>query len=338
MKNYIKKRATAITLAACLVMSCVPINAEEFITETDDFVTVEQTPLSAEPTFSDTADTVETADAAEDANLAAADEGLIDVGFEETPDVLAGGDEDVVFSDSAEDVISADGLIEDDFFSDEVEFAEEESLFGEAEFETEPEDALLEEEIETESLEELALEEETEGEEDIFTESTDELGADSTEVTRLTLSDFGVATHTPDEIRNFIRNHPSTFLSTNYYKTAPSLTAPYNPGELSDEVKGLILNRYNIYRYMAGLNYDVTMDAGLQADAQLGALTLSYNGRIAHSVSAIPGMSGTGTISCITGVTGPDAVKNWIDDPGDKNIIAGHRSDLFYPGIIKIGT
>lgn len=114
-------------------------------------------------------------------------------------------------------------------------------------------------------------------------------------------------------------------------KTAPSLTAPYSPGELSDEVKGLILNRYNTYRYIAGLNYDITMDAGLQADAQLGALTLSYNKKITHGVSTIPGMSGTGAISCITSAVGPRAIQSLIDDLGDKNIEAIHRMMILSP-------
>ncbi|MRS12753.1 MAG: CAP domain-containing protein, partial [Actinobacteria bacterium] len=58
------------------------------------------------------------------------------------------------------------------------------------------------------------------------------------------------------------------------YAVVPSVSAPYSPGDAAAGFRGDAVNTVNFARYLAGLPYDVTLNATRNADAQYGAVLL----------------------------------------------------------------
>ena len=85
--------------------------------------------------------------------------------------------------------------------------------------------------------------------------------------------------HTKGEIKAFVDAHPVNFLKAEY-KTQPGGT---NPGELTDAVKQDALNAINTVRYIAGLPYNITIDADQDKMAQSAAYVNNTNSKMSHT-------------------------------------------------------
>lgn len=71
-------------------------------------------------------------------------------------------------------------------------------------------------------------------------------------------------THTKEQIRSFIYDHSFNLGSAASYKTNPSISSPFAPGELSDDSVQNALKTLNAMRYIAGVGHNVTNNATYQ--------------------------------------------------------------------------
>lgn len=74
------------------------------------------------------------------------------------------------------------------------------------------------------------------------------------------------------------------------YSVAPVVQTPYAPGVVRPEFLNDGLRTINFARYLAGLPYDVKLDADLTADAQYGAVLLAATSPLSHEPPKPPDM------------------------------------------------
>lgn len=97
---------------------------------------------------------------------------------------------------------------------------------------------------------------------------------------------ISVATHSKEEIRTYLQEHPVNlrqFGNPVTYEQEPVVSAPYSPGELSAESKEKALNALNAIRYIAGIPDDVILDEKYAEKVQAGALINYVNGKMSHT-------------------------------------------------------
>ena len=160
-------------------------------------------------------------------------------------------------------------------------------------------------------------------------------------------------THTPEEIRSYIKNYGGDINKAPAYADAPVTVAPYAAGALSDETQQNALAVLNGVRYIAGIPYNVTLDDTYISKVQAGALINYLNKKLAHSPERPAGMdddlyqlgcSGTGS-SNIEGGSGTSGrplgksiVSGWMGDGDASNIDrVGHRRWCLNPSMGKTG-
>ncbi|MGV8083400.1 MAG: CAP domain-containing protein [Coriobacteriia bacterium] len=67
------------------------------------------------------------------------------------------------------------------------------------------------------------------------------------------------------------------------YAVVPSVVAPYTAGDAASSFRADGLGTINFARYLAGLPYDVSLDAGRNQDAQYGAVLLTTISGLSHT-------------------------------------------------------
>lgn len=149
------------------------------------------------------------------------------------------------------------------------------------------------------------------------------------------------------EITQLLADNPLGFAG-DAFTAAPSTTAPYATGAVSDAALGAALNRLNLIRRLAGLN-SVTLDSGLTGRAQYGAVLLAANGELTHRPDQPADMeasfyqsglnaASSSNIYMGTNATLPQAVDAFMDDSDSGNLpMLGHRRWLLNPTMGKTG-
>lgn len=163
------------------------------------------------------------------------------------------------------------------------------------------------------------------------------------------VSGLGVAKHTKAEIIQRISDSGAKLTDEVTYKTMYSTTAPYSAGVLSDETLNSAIAMLNNVRYIAGLNYDVTLDAGYTEACQAGAMVNLVNGPLSHFPTQPEGMSDTlynlGYKGCseaniAVGFSNLNMciIDGWLNDGDVSNISrVGHRAWCLNPTMEKTG-
>ncbi len=162
-----------------------------------------------------------------------------------------------------------------------------------------------------------------------------------------------VKTHTQEEIRSYIKNIGGDINKAPVYADTPVTSAPYAAGALSDETQQNALAVLNGVRYIAGIPYNVTLDATYISKVQAGTLINYLNKKLTHNPDRPSGMSddlyqlgcsGTGS-SNIEGGSGTSGrplgksiVSGWMGDGDASNIDrVGHRRWCLNPSMGKTG-
>lgn len=166
---------------------------------------------------------------------------------------------------------------------------------------------------------------------------------------------ISVATHSKEEIRTYLQEHPVNlrqFGNPVTYEQEPVVSAPYSPGELSAESKEKALNALNAIRYIAGIPDDVILDEEYGEKVQAGALINYVNGKMSHTPEQPADMSKelydlgySGTSSSNIAWASWDSasleftlVHSWMADDNASNIDrVGHRRWVLNPAMGKTG-
>lgn len=159
---------------------------------------------------------------------------------------------------------------------------------------------------------------------------------------------MNVQTHTKSEICSYINATKEKITSTTTYVTAPDLSDLTNTsavGILSDASNQAALARLNQYRYIAGLDADVTVDAAYSERAQAAAFINAVNNDLSHFPSQPNGMSndlytlckaGAGSTNLGAGYGSlPSAMDGWMRDTNVDSL--GHRRWILNPDMGKTG-
>lgn len=162
-------------------------------------------------------------------------------------------------------------------------------------------------------------------------------------------------THTPEEICEYINNHPFDTTTPIVYAEEPSLTEPYSAGKLSDETLQETLNSVNVIRYICGLQ-EVTLNDEYNEKCQVTSLVNALNGTTSHFPEKPSGISDElYTLACdgasnsnlfYQGIGGfgsthvgmPYTVLDYMDDSDAFNIsCVGHRRWVLNPVMKQTG-
>ena len=102
---------------------------------------------------------------------------------------------------------------------------------------------------------------------------------------------INVAYRTVDEIRRFVKKHPSDFYSIAKLEEKPIGRAPYSLGRLDKKTMQSALNTINQIRYIAGLSSNVVLNEKYIKLAQGASVVSAVNGQLTHTPSKPYGMS-----------------------------------------------
>jgi len=139
------------------------------------------------------------------------------------------------------------------------------------------------------------------------------------------------------------------------YLTQPVTAAPYAPGSLTANTLQNGLNMTNFARYLAGLNYNITLDGTYNQQGQTGALVMASGGGFTHWPTQPVGMDqatyqtgynacGASNIAWRSDAWGgadtalASTVQMYLDDSDTGNIsVLGHRRWVLNPKMGKTG-
>lgn len=160
----------------------------------------------------------------------------------------------------------------------------------------------------------------------------------------------GVETHTKDEILTMYNIMNLAEYVPVSYDVTPDTTDLTTSGELSDATLQNALDTLNFVRYIAGLNYDVTLLEKYNQYCQDGSLVMYANRTMTHTPTQPDGMSyelyrsgytGTSSSNIAMGYTNfSKAITNaWMaDSSGESNITCvGHRRWILNPTMTSTG-
>lgn len=157
---------------------------------------------------------------------------------------------------------------------------------------------------------------------------------------------LNVQAHTQEEIRQFLGDYKSldSLLSQEVtYAEKPKLTAPFSAGKLSEKTQNAALKLLNQIRYVAGLDYNVTLNEDYGQKVQTGTLVNALNGELSHTPSCPSGMaadlyelgySGTSSSNLAWGYSTLNSalLGGWMSDADPSNISSvGHRRWVLNP-------
>ena len=101
---------------------------------------------------------------------------------------------------------------------------------------------------------------------------------------------LNVTRHTQSEIIQYIKSSSASFSDPVEF-AEPSSISSQIPGRLSQETKDSALAILNQFRFIAGLNYNVTWDDSLDRFQQAACLVNAMNGNISHTPDRPAGIS-----------------------------------------------
>ena len=162
-------------------------------------------------------------------------------------------------------------------------------------------------------------------------------------------SGLGVESHTQEEIIKHIKDSGALITDDTVYKTNYSAEQPYSAGVLDESTFNSGIAMLNNIRYIAGLNYDVTLDDGFNEECQAGALINKINGSISHYPQQPSDMSdemyqlaykgcNESNIAWGFSTLNKCIVFGWMSDEDEGNISSvGHRAWCLNPTMGKTG-
>lgn len=131
------------------------------------------------------------------------------------------------------------------------------------------------------------------------------------------------------------------------YEVAPIKTAPYGSGKLPAALQTEALNTVNFIRYMAGIDYNVTLNNDYIQYAQDSALLSALNGKVSHTPAKPAGIGealyqsgykGSASGNLTIASTIPVSVWAYMSDYGDNNkSVVGHRRWVLNPKMSQTG-
>lgn len=161
-----------------------------------------------------------------------------------------------------------------------------------------------------------------------------------------------VAPHTQEEIRAYANRDGVSLQETPEYTQAPQATAPFALGKVSDQTLGSAIKLLNQIRYIAGLSYDVALDARYNELAQAASLANYANQKMSHYPTQPAGMPDDMFALAQTGAASSNIAwssarnwslnniiaTSWMEDGDSSNIDrVGHRRWLLNPKMGKTG-
>ena len=162
-------------------------------------------------------------------------------------------------------------------------------------------------------------------------------------------SGLGVESHTQEEIIKHIKDSGALITDDTVYKTNYSAEQTYSAGVLDESTLNSGIAMLNNIRYIAGLNYDVTLDDGFNEECQAGALINKINGSISHYPQQPSDMSdemyqlaykgcNESNIAWGFSTLNKCIVFGWMSDEDEGNISSvGHRAWCLNPTMGKTG-
>ncbi len=113
-------------------------------------------------------------------------------------------------------------------------------------------------------------------------------------------------------------------------------------GTISSAYQQQQVDRINYYRQLAGLDHEVELDVESSDEAQAAALIIWANAAVDHnpsmSAACYSEAGATGSFnSDLYQRTGYDALRGFMEDPGEANVSVGHRNWLLMPQLRRIG-
>lgn len=154
---------------------------------------------------------------------------------------------------------------------------------------------------------------------------------------------------TQEQIAKFYFDSAKDAITTpTSYASDPNVSSPYSAGVLSDATNQGALTTINYIRYIAGLDYNLTIGDSYVEITQAGAFLNAVNGTLTHSPSQPSGMSdelyrlgasGASSSNIASGYStlGSAITSGWMNDGDSSNIArVGHRRWILNPIMGKI--
>ncbi len=119
-------------------------------------------------------------------------------------------------------------------------------------------------------------------------------------------------------------------------------TSTCDAGTISVDYQLQQVERINYFRTLAGLEHMVSLDTSMSESAQAAALMIGANAAVSHTPAADAlchteeGAVGSAN-SNLYQRTGHDALRGFMQDPGDQNVSVGHRNWLLLPQLRNVG-
>lgn len=161
-------------------------------------------------------------------------------------------------------------------------------------------------------------------------------------------SGINVDYHSVAEIRQYVEQNGPQFLQRTYAEE-PLLTAPYSSGKLTQTYLEDGLKAINTIRYIAGLNYNVTLDDYYNEIVQTGQMINAVNNVMTHYPARPEGMSDemynagalanrSSNIAAGYSNLCSAVIDGWLEDGDASNIqVIGHRRWLLNAPMAKTG-
>lgn len=114
------------------------------------------------------------------------------------------------------------------------------------------------------------------------------------------------------------------------------------PGSTSNAFRAAELRSVNAMRALVGVG-PVVEDPAWSTMAQKAALMMEANNALSHSPSTdwdcytAAGAQAAGTSNLYLGTNGVDAMWGYVADPGENNVVVGHRRWLLCPSVTRLG-
>lgn len=162
-------------------------------------------------------------------------------------------------------------------------------------------------------------------------------------------SGLGVAKHSKSDIIAQIKKNGAYPSDAVTYKKAYKTKSPYYEGALSDATLKKALATLNNVRYIAGLNYNVTLDSTYTAQCQAGAYVDYLIDDLTHDPRKPSGMSdalykkgyagcSSSNIAMGSSTLNSCILYSWMEDSDSSNIrYVGHRGWCLNPTMGKTG-
>lgn len=163
------------------------------------------------------------------------------------------------------------------------------------------------------------------------------------------ISGVNVNAPTQEQIAKFYHDSAKASIATPVtYSSHPVVSAPYSAGALSNETNAAAVDTINYIRYIAGLDYNVTLGSSYIEKTQAGAFLNAVNGKLTHSPTQPTGMSdelyalgvsgaASSNLANGYGSLGSAITSGWMNDGDDSNIDrCGHRRWILSPTMGQI--